>query len=604
MAETTFETVLDTCKVADRRLEGAVKAGLLGGHSLSSTDNNIALLTGPLGPVICDRLCRMQYLSKAQLSDFETLIYPDIQGKQILREDSPHRHWFSIFDSAVKSLQQEAGLIEDTWFGSKTFHALQQLFSFEEPTQLDDWFDKPATNRFVNRAVYVRLRAMGIMPGPEERFFDAVKSQNDAADAYGVQHNELRKRIYYGLALWRAVLSHWGIQLPEGNKREQSILLLFNTDGITQWMANNQDALNKRFHTRIKLPTSWERDTYRRMQDTPKRLFRPLALRVLFKHARIELWLNGYGSSRKKSRNDGSFNPGDPIVLNKLSNIFVISSGPTRIGPELRRFHNFWQDCASLWKTLPQATRTANGDYSYRPRTHSSIKRELERGKLTIATIALRTMEGAKLLDSVPTPSENARMERINEEYAKLTDEERKPETWLEKGKGLVATVFDGIKRVTKWFWSKVKSVFSTLTEVLKKVIRMTKFLATRAYGYFQQLVTVLDTGMTVFTRRVIDGQNGVKIIRDKDFDFTILADTHKAGEDVERSVAVVTHKVTLFRAACIIIRFFYEGVKVVLSLLAGQAFKVVDVLLGLANFAHAMSDEDKQSLALAFKQA
>lgn len=604
MAESIFEAVLDTYKVADRRLEEAVKVGLLGGQSLSSTDQNITLLTGPLGPVICDRLCRMQYLSKAQLSDFENRIYPEIQGKHIVRYNSPHRHWFSIFDSAVKRLQQEAGLVEDTWFGSKTFHALQQLFSFEEPTQLDDWFDKSVTNRFVNRAVYVRLRAMGIMPGPEERFFDAIGGPHNDADAHKFQHNELRKRIYYGLALWRAVLSHWGMRLPEGNKRELSISLLFNTDGITQWLANNQDALKTKFHTRIKLPTNWERDAYRRMQDTPKGLLRPLALRVLFKHARIELWLNGYGSSRKKTRNDGAFNPGDPIVLNRLSNIFGIGSGPTRIGPELRRFHNFWQDCASLWKTLPQDTRTANGDFSYRPRTRSSIKRELERGTLTIATIALRSMDCAKLLDSVPTPSENTRMERLNEEYAKLTDEERKPETWLEKGKGLVATVFDGIKRVAKWFWSKVKSVFSTLTEAVKKVIRMTKFLATRAYGYFQQLVTVLNTGMAVFTRRVIDGQNGVKIIRDKDFDFTILADTHKAGEDVERSVAIVTLKVTLFRAACIIMRFFYEGVKVVLSLLGGQALKVVDVLLGLANFEHAMSDEDKQYLALAFEQA
>ncbi len=63
-------------------------------------------------------------------------------------------------DHAVKKLQAEAGLTVDGWVGLQTWQALQELFSFENDSNLKKWNVLPFSP-FMKKAVCLRLKTFG-----------------------------------------------------------------------------------------------------------------------------------------------------------------------------------------------------------------------------------------------------------------------------------------------------------------------------------------------------------------------------------------------------------------------------------------------------------
>jgi peptidoglycan hydrolase-like protein with peptidoglycan-binding domain len=66
--------------------------------------------------------------------------------------------------NAIRKFQQEAGLKNDAWVGRKTWGALQQLVSFEDGQDPDNWRKELKENLSqpaILRAVYLRLYALG-----------------------------------------------------------------------------------------------------------------------------------------------------------------------------------------------------------------------------------------------------------------------------------------------------------------------------------------------------------------------------------------------------------------------------------------------------------
>ena len=45
-----------------------------------------------------------------------------------------------VFDAAIRKFQEEAGLVVDGWTGARTWEALQELFTFENPFNAARWF--------------------------------------------------------------------------------------------------------------------------------------------------------------------------------------------------------------------------------------------------------------------------------------------------------------------------------------------------------------------------------------------------------------------------------------------------------------------------------
>ncbi|WP_282608730.1 peptidoglycan-binding protein [Pelagibius sp. Alg239-R121] len=73
---------------------------------------------------------------------------------------------------AVRNFQRDAGLTADGWVGPETWDAVQQLASFEYPTDVTRWISGEKQREVLWRAVYLRLFAFGLTklpPRPNSR---------------------------------------------------------------------------------------------------------------------------------------------------------------------------------------------------------------------------------------------------------------------------------------------------------------------------------------------------------------------------------------------------------------------------------------------------
>ncbi len=66
----SLDTVLECYQLAESKIEQTLKHHLLPDFAANEVDKNVALLRGPLGQTLCDRLYRMQYLSAEQRENF------------------------------------------------------------------------------------------------------------------------------------------------------------------------------------------------------------------------------------------------------------------------------------------------------------------------------------------------------------------------------------------------------------------------------------------------------------------------------------------------------------------------------------------------------
>jgi hypothetical protein len=104
-----------------------------------------------------------------------------------LANDNKRRRRDKKLGPAIKCFQEEAGLTVDGWVGPETWTALQELVSFEAPSNMARWVAGGSqVERALNRAVGLRLSALGFLKKPtrdqrdilrELRAFAGVASQ-------------------------------------------------------------------------------------------------------------------------------------------------------------------------------------------------------------------------------------------------------------------------------------------------------------------------------------------------------------------------------------------------------------------------------------------
>ncbi len=63
--------------------------------------------------------------------------------------------------NAVKRFQKESGVTVDGWVGVNSWGVLQELFAFEPSTVIENWMDKKGINPAMERAISLRLIALG-----------------------------------------------------------------------------------------------------------------------------------------------------------------------------------------------------------------------------------------------------------------------------------------------------------------------------------------------------------------------------------------------------------------------------------------------------------
>ncbi|WDE09022.1 peptidoglycan-binding protein [Thalassomonas viridans] len=165
-------------------IRAAVDEGvLLDTPGFSGAPKDKKALSPQFRPLLCSRLYRLGYLDQQDADDIS-------HGKLI---------------KAIKQLQKEAGLKTDGWIGEVTWQALQQLFTFEEPSQLELWYRGAQPSLFLRRAVNLRLMVLGI---------SRHRSQADDDD------------FTSDLARFGEILSHLKVKIDNSNREIQQKQLL------------------------------------------------------------------------------------------------------------------------------------------------------------------------------------------------------------------------------------------------------------------------------------------------------------------------------------------------------------------------------------------
>jgi hypothetical protein len=578
-----IDTVLECYRQAESKLELTLKHHLLPDFSASEEDHNVGLLRGPLGKTLCDRLYRMQYLSDEQREDFID-IQPALQSHSSSWPDNVE-HWLLCFSAAIKTLQTEAGLHCDAWFGNKSYTALEQVYSFEAPTELELWFSKPDSSKFLNRAIYVRLRALGLLPGEGRRFFEGAAA-----------HEEQNEAVEAGLGYWRQVLCFWGAL---GQRASVSKLLLlqwlFDTERITQFLNNKAKSLTAKHHNLMR-PIRWDHLDNTVYPDITHDELPELSLRVIMAQARIEAWLNGFGSKQSEFAKGGDFFPGAPVDAYRYSEFFKpnyktrYTSALPRLHPELKRVIRLWDDFE----------RVKHGSTDKRLVRETHIARAIQKKQLTVISIALRTLHCVCELDTLPSQhSELTPM--INQHYAALSNSERNPKIWQRQSVG--ATCLDGLKRAFKWLYKTVSRVFMTISGFVQRVIRVVKSMAIKGMALLSQVSDIVSSGVELLVNKVFVDQANFKVTGDRDFDLITLCSVQNGDMQIRRATLTMQHRARLFKMACGLLSMLLSVFKITAGVISGRSWEVIDGVLLMANYYQSMSEKNKNQFKFALQE-
>ncbi|GGW81666.1 hypothetical protein [Alteromonas halophila] len=589
------DSIFKKYQANDHAVDKAIDHGVVGTFN-QVDDANATLVTGPLGPVICRRLYLLQYLSSHDFTTYQSLSRAGFSNPRALSD------WLVQFNHSVKLLQQEAGLQTDQWIGSKTFKAMQQLFSFEEPTNLSLWYKHGRSSTFLKRAIYVRMQFTGLIPGNHVRFFEQGRT-------YQQGKYELGDTLQDGFILWRKVLQTWGMPPAAGTTNQYLTATLFDIDGLTRTLnARRSQIASTLQHTR--LDPRWESYTALPTGALTRQQIKQLALRVLVAHSRIEVWLQGYASALDNDPSDGMYDPGDSIDAHDFSLAF---NEPLRrrrnhnsrhiIGPELSLYRQFWQDTKKLSTTLKEQNVKTGFKVTITNPLLTSIKHNIRMGRLTMASMALQNIHCAAIIDQVPMPDKTTHIRRINEEYTRLSTRDRNVGAW-QKGRGLVEMVLDGVKRLAKWFWQSVKNVFRKVSHFVQRIIRAVQQLAVKGLTYYFRITELFSTSVHWVMQPVMYQSDAITVFRDRDYDVSVFIDdgphTLSAINGMQKDLYL---SVARFRTACNLLTVLLDVFVGVAALVGGvRKWKIVDAALALANFYERLPGEDKRYLDLAFR--
>ncbi|MGD9136195.1 MAG: peptidoglycan-binding protein [Desulfobacterales bacterium] len=217
-----------------------------------------------------------------------------------LPKDSGRPYLDQELGQAIRRFQQEADLVVDGWVGEQTWTALQELVSFENPSNLLRWFHGGQIKAALKRAIGLRLFVLGLV---EHAPADHPADPSGGMEEFG--------RVWQALKLG-PVTSQASISL-------EWVVRLFDQDGLI-------DRLSK-----ARVPSTLEERQY----------IHGFILNV----AKIELWLAGY----KVKPTGYDLKPRPRGDHQADSDIWMISSTVTTY-LRLKKNMQFYKALLSFWQ--------------------------------------------------------------------------------------------------------------------------------------------------------------------------------------------------------------------------------------------------------------
>lgn len=580
----------DQIQQAEHDVLKAEQDQYIGGYSLSRGATNIELLQGPLAKPICERLVALQYLPQESIDN-----NLDEAREAILHKQS---HVFiHQFESAVQLMQREAGLKSDAWLSTKTYDALHNVFSFEDPTDLDHWI-QPQFNRFLDRAIYARLNVLGFVPQPATRFFTVSASQgNQRASQYAEMHFAVEKCLAY----FNQVTQYLGLQTPPyQNHRFALTSLLFDTDGLSKQLTHNRQNIIGLLKPVVR-PAPWKKPK-NGYPTLDKNKLPALSLRFLMAHARIEVWLNGYGSQIEGNTINSVLKPTDNISTLSYSRSLVPGLGSSssrrniKIGKELERKVHFWEDAKRLINQH-QSQSQSQSQQSIGTAIRK-LKTEIRNKDLTFASVALRTIGYADALNKIEINQEDMDVSTLNEEVSKLDEEAIKSKAWQHDHS---SSLFDGIKRAWRWVVKKAKAVVGFFVDKLRLIIRAVKSVAIQGFSWFRKLGAVFASAAKHVTQKTWYASDTLFITRDKDFDMVTALSSEASNTELQQALNKVARQTQNFQAAVAISKLIVLAINNIKNILINPLLGSIRTMMMLVNFNNLFTPQDKAYIENAF---
>lgn len=502
------KTRLDRLLSFEEKLDSAEAEGVVTGLPADQDRFRKIRLDRDLLPVVWDRLYRLGYLNR------ESPYRSHRPGSRPV-----HHTGVDVrrkLGRAVKCLQEEAGLTVDGWLGLYTWDALQDLFTFESPFNLERWRE-PKASRFLRRAVELRLAALGIIERGKVR----------------VQQRHIER----DLVQWKQVLTDLevsGLSFPVTD--DQAMQWLFDTDRLTKAVAGRIDG-----KARDQIPDS----------------ITPVFLKSLL---RTELWLYGY-----EAVNPGRIDEDDPRYFNTISFspaiLMASSRANVRVGPASAAVTGLLHEIGEGGGSGSVAKYSRASEYVL-VRESLTLLATLEDDRFD----RLTAREKSKLLSE--------EIDKLSgEEQAQLNTEIQKP-------RGIGARIYDGIKRAFAWLvrlaaggirWVRSKIVW--LAQAVKKV-------ATYSASFVRRAFQVLGDGYGFLASRLFLGSsNHFAIYRELDFDFRVFISGDATEESIRPLQQAFNTAVIRTRAAFVICMWVVEAIVMSLKVAAGSVLGVIAVL-------------------------
>ena len=197
--------------------------------------------------------------------------------------------------SAVMEFQKEAGLKPDNWAGDITWHAMDEIVSFESDLSDDHWFQgreiNQASEKAIHRGIQLRLWSLGLC------------EKKPGTDFITLEPSCLSDFEAIAKILMLVPLDY------EAGFNKQTIRLLYDQERFVRFLAQRASDDKKSFRLNIEEEKEKEK----------------LAERFIVNCAKIELWLLGY-NVKINGKNDFEKNKGNDLY-SAMKNYFINFQG-------------------------------------------------------------------------------------------------------------------------------------------------------------------------------------------------------------------------------------------------------------------------------------
>ena len=386
---------------------------------------------------------RLTELNESRICTIRTRLY--LLG--YLKRDNHSPRIGDRLKSAIHRFQIEAGLEADSWVGRQTWTALQELVSFEHPSNLDKWFSEEPLKPALLRAIKLRLFVLGFLPSKQARNNDKFQAALDK------------------FVLVARILRLHGKKLPAAPVLE-TVEILFDQDLLAARLGQAGKDFMKF------LPP-----------DIPEKQARHSIYRFSVFCAKIELWLLGYDVPLD-----------DKVKYDTPGQNEMFSYLPKRY-PVYHALYSFWCENGKDPKKARERARHISGKF--------------------FAKLLQLQQEGAHIEDS----------NQSEQLYKILADEEKEvlEEVWIHI-KSIGSRIWDGIKRVWRWFKSLFKTVVEKISAWVKNIARLAYRYALNAFPIACGLIKIAkDTASFLIDKTLKNSDVGCIVInRDNDYDYRL----------------------------------------------------------------------------------